>query len=337
MRPLEGGGLRHRAEALLGAEVRDLTPVVRGGNNRLYRLRAGNGRDFAFKTYARDPADPRDRLGTEFDGLGFLWRRGVRQVPRPIARGGDAALYGWIEGEEVATPGLDDIADVVAFIGALREAGRTAEAWRLPLASEARLSAAEIVRQIAMRRDALARVRDRELQGFLVERIAPAGERLAARAAHAGISLDAEVAPGARVLSPSDFGFHNALRRADSKLIFLDFEYFGWDDPAKLIADFELHPAMNLTPALKAEFRRAVLALFPDQPDLAARVAALAPLFALRWCLIMLNPFLPQGSRRHAYLGGDESLESFRRRRLGAAERMFDDIPPLLGDGTHDC
>ena len=45
-----------------------------------------------------------------------------------------------------------------------------------------------------------------------------------------------------RVLSPSDFGFHNALRRPDGTIVFVDFEYFGWDDPAKMMADAMLHP-----------------------------------------------------------------------------------------------
>ena len=47
-----------------------------------------------------------------------------------------------------------------------------------------------------------------------------------------------------RVVSPSDFGFHNALRTEDGRLAFLDFEYAGWDDPAKLVCDFELQPAV---------------------------------------------------------------------------------------------
>ena len=44
------------------------------------------------------------------------------------------------------------------------------------------------------------------------------------------------------VLSPSDFGFHNALLGPDGKLCFIDFEYAGWDDPAKLICDFFCQP-----------------------------------------------------------------------------------------------
>ena len=40
-----------------------------------------------------------------------------------------------------------------------------------------------------------------------------------------------------RALSPSDFGLHNALRGQDGQLRFVDFEYFGWDDPVKLVSD----------------------------------------------------------------------------------------------------
>ncbi|MDB3920167.1 hypothetical protein N9349_05380, partial [Candidatus Pelagibacter sp.] len=44
-----------------------------------------------------------------------------------------------------------------------------------------------------------------------------------------------------RILSPSDFGLHNTLSEKN-KLHFIDFEYFGWDDPIKLICDFVWHP-----------------------------------------------------------------------------------------------
>ena len=49
-----------------------------------------------------------------------------------------------------------------------------------------------------------------------------------------------------RCLSPSDFGFHNAICDVNGVYHFVDFEYFGWDDPAKMICDFILHPGMDL-------------------------------------------------------------------------------------------
>ena len=41
-----------------------------------------------------------------------------------------------------------------------------------------------------------------------------------------------------QILSPSDFGFHNSLMTINGSLTFIDFDYFDWDDPVKLTADF---------------------------------------------------------------------------------------------------
>ena len=61
------------------------------------------------------------------------------------------------------------------------------------------------------------------------------------------MELHSAPTPPRRSLSPSDFGFHNALLEADGRLTFVDFEYFGWDDPVKIVADVMLHPGMGLS------------------------------------------------------------------------------------------
>ena len=43
------------------------------------------------------------------------------------------------------------------------------------------------------------------------------------------------------ILSPSDFGFHNIVKKKQ-KLYFFDFEYSGVDDPVKLICDYICQP-----------------------------------------------------------------------------------------------
>ena len=47
-------------------------------------------------------------------------------------------------------------------------------------------------------------------------------------------------------------------------LVFVDFEYFGWDDPAKTIVDFLQHPAMDMTDAQRRAFAAGTLAVFAD-------------------------------------------------------------------------
>src|SRR6202040_3710161 len=73
--------------------------------------------------------------------------------------------------------------------------------------------------------------------------------------AAAGLDFAATLPQEKRSLVPSDFGFHNSLRRMDGTLAFVDFEYFGWDDPVKLTADILLHPGMSLGDAQRARLR----------------------------------------------------------------------------------
>ena len=89
------------------------------------------------------------------------------------------------------------------------------------------------------------------------------------RRAHAyrrlGLDFAEEIAPECRTLIPSDLGAHNALRGADGSLYFLDFEYFGWDDPVTSIANFIMHPGMQLLGAAKGELSAGPAAPFPQE------------------------------------------------------------------------
>jgi len=127
-----------------------------------------------------------------------------------------------------------------------------------------------------------------------------------------------------RTLSPSDFGFHNALRRSNGQIIFLDFEYFGWDDPAKMISDFLLHPAMELREDLRRRFVVNILSRFEDHRYLDKRVEIVYPLFGLKWCLIFLNEFVPEHLLRRGFASGsDLDKSNVQAKQLSKARRML--------------
>ena len=63
-----------------------------------------------------------------------------------------------------------------------------------------------------------------------------------------------------------------------------------WDDPAKLICDFILHPGMQLSETWAIGLRRA-LSLCLKKIDNYHRDTVIFN-YALRWCLIMLNVFV---------------------------------------------
>ena len=118
---------------------------------------------------------------------------------------------------------------------------------------------------------------------------------------------------------PSDFGFHNALRDESGRLTFIDFEYFGWDDPVKLTADVMLHPGTPVATELRSRFRIAAEKLYGDDPDFAVRLAAFHPLFGLRWVLILLNEFHPERWRGRVLAGASDGWAEAKKAIAGRA------------------
>lgn len=296
-------------QALLGRPVLAAEPIGQGRNSRVFRIALAPGGDtdsVVLKFYRRDPGDGRDRLGVEFNALSFLWHNSVRVVPRPVMadRIRYCAVYEFIDGRSVSGSEVDpgDITASVAFLANLRRLRGADGTNALPAASEACFSIADVMTSVGGR---LARLQAapagdeqaRRLQAWLARDFAPAVAEIAqwiqASAARWGIATDSALPQTERTLSPSDFGFHNTVRRPDGTLAFVDFEYFGWDDPAKTMVDYLLHPGMALAERLKQQFAREFLAAFSDVRLLSERARLVYPLFGLKWCLIILNDFLP--------------------------------------------
>jgi Phosphotransferase enzyme family len=285
-------------------------PLGAGNNSRVFRVALDGSRDcrrhVVVKFYRRDAGDARDRLTTEFESLRFLWQNNVRSIPCPIAIAHDrrCAIYEYVDGEVAgsAPPNAIDVDASVEFLRLLKQLRGVPGSQALSAASEACFSIDAIVANVAGRVERLRRAPDgddgRRMRRWLDNLFAPFEAETIAWArdtsAAAGIAFDRPLAADARTLSPSDFGLHNAIRRPDGRLAFVDFEYFGWDDPAKTIVDFLLHPGMQLPDALKRRFAIEAQALFADIPLLRARTRVVYPLFSLKWAVILLNDFLPE-------------------------------------------
>jgi len=293
--------------------VRAVEQIRAGGNNELFRI-AGADATFALKCYPPPDRDPRDRLAREFAALQFLWRSGERAIPQPIAldRASSAALYSWIDGERVDRFDAEHVAAALAFLARVHAARRLPDARELRPAEEAALDGGALVAQVEARLARFANLAgEASLQAFLRERFAPVWERLVP-----AIARVPALAPERQTLSPSDFGRHNALRRPDGILAFLDFEYFGWDDPVKLVADTLWHPGSAFDDERRAQFRSGALALYGEDREFGARLSALEPAYGLRWALIILAEFLPERWERRRLAGDPGLWEMAKARQL---------------------
>jgi len=310
---------------------RDITAIARcgnSGNNRLYRVATDEG-VFALKSYPTIGQDPRDRLGNEFSAFTFLRRHGIADVPDALAADRDSgfAVYQWIDGILAKPQRSGDMDQVLDFVARLMPLGKEPDAAQLKPASEAVFCPQDVVTQIEGRLVRLDEVAAHHpiLAEYLDNEFRPLFARTTEWAQSGyqreGLDFAEAVGPEARMLNPSDFGFHNALRRPDGKLVFIDFEYFGWDDPVKLTCDFVQHPGMDLTDSERAQMLNGMAGLRSDDATYPIRLENIYPLMGLRWCMILLNEFLRDRLARRQFAGAAQDATEAQTRQLAKARR----------------
>jgi hypothetical protein len=271
-------------------------------------------------------------------------------VPKPIGADEKAglALYSWVSGEAVS-PGSVTGADVeaaAAFLAELAVFSQRPAASGLRPASEACFCWRDHLELLDNRLTSLGRALEaspggdplvREAVLFLEARLLPAWRRLRAEIVSAvpGPELDRPLEPEARLVSPSDFGFHNALR-TEAGLVFVDFEYAGWDDPAKLICDFASQPRIPPPPGSQNKLAEALDDVLPGREARRLRIARLLPVHRLKWCCIILNEFKRGDAARRGF-AGERLTASARAGQLKKAEAYFREHVPRKGEPGQIC
>jgi len=309
------------------------------GNSRVYRLTSsGQARQYALKIYPDRQLDARPRLETERTACQLL-SAGLYPVPAPVASDPQLGwgVFEWIEPLSASPVSSAFVTQCLAFVQRLY---RDRMAWRqhpqIAAASEACLSGAVLLHQIQQRLGRLtsgAALRDDTLASFLRDDFGPALAHAGDQARQqVGETFELALPPCWQCPSPSDFGHHNALQANDGRWHFIDFEYFGWDDPVKLVADAYWHPGMGLGPELQEQWLTACRDLFADDPGFAERLAAYLPLHGLKWCLVLLNAYLPLGvaQRSHAQANPAQNLSDYKADQLQRARVLLDHIKDMI-------
>ncbi len=291
------------------ADVAAIERLAGGKNNQVWRVTLEDGDDAVFKRYFHDPRDTRDRLGAEWGFLTRAWARRVRAAPQPLAAEPEnhIALYSFVPGRKLDQDEITagHVADAASFIASVN--GDPREVMTAPPGSEACFSLGDHIRAID-RRVARLQTLDAEAPhadaaaALVRDLLQPAWETQKARiAAAGGADPDAPFPESDLIVSPSDFGFHNALWSEEDGLIFLDFEYAGRDDPAKLTGDFFSCPEI-LTPVAHLDaFVDGIAGALGLSDAARARCALLLDAYRVKWTCIILNDFLPQDDARRAF------------------------------------
>lgn len=310
-----------------------LTQLAGGKNNRVFRLDLADGAPLILKSYFSHPGDTRDRLSAEWSFLAYARNLKLDTVPAPLARDEmtRTGLYSFAPGAKLIA-GEIGATQVDAAAALIREINRPPRDFAgIASGSEACFSLAEHLATMDRRVARLAAL-DPEVphadqaRHLIATRLTPVWqklrERLVSDADKASIAMAARLPEADVILSPSDFGFHNALCESSGHITFIDFEYAGRDDPAKMICDFFCQPEVPIPLTFFDRFLEGALGQSGLAERHGSRCRILLDAYRIKWLCIILNDFLPVGAARRLFASSEDWAARCASQLAKARERL---------------
>lgn len=325
-----------------------LIGVEGGKNNKVFKVE-GKDDNVIIKRFYKHVNDSRNRQFSEFSFAQFAWSQGIRCIPRPIYHDNerDICIYEFIDGSPFKEEQVNDYAidEAIKFFQALNYKDVFQDAQHLPMGAEACFSIAEHFNCVEKRVEKLQSVDDQgtdtEVSIHLQQEIPDLWKSIKLRVEKAarvcGVDLNKKLEVSDWCLSPSDFGFHNALLTKNDEIKFYDFEYAGWDDPAKVICDFFCQVGVPVANKYYEKFSSAIASCFPDKKEeILQRTRLLYPVYRLKWCTIVLNDFLPEGELRRRFAQGKVADQVRKQKQLEKSRFLFKAIQKDLNISRDD-
>lgn len=294
-----------------------LEQLAGGRNNQVFKMMVDDQR-FLLKSYFVHEDDARDRMGNEISFLRFVWDKGIRCIPQPLTadKKQRVALYEFVEGKRLKESDISEnfIKQAIRFVLELNKYKQTEEAIKLPFASEACFSIREHFNCVERRLNRLCEIAPCDsvrsnaydfIQGQLLPSWIKMKENISEKLGKSDNVINEVIDNNERCLSPSDFGFHNALLEKTGILRFIDFEYAGWDDPAKLVCDFICQPELPVSETYWLQLMEEIFGSYDQPKAMKQRAERLLPIHRFKWCCILLNEFRIEDLQRRRYAGLD--------------------------------
>lgn len=319
----------------LGTKEESLVQLSGGINNRVYRCGEGV-ESYVIKGYDPAESDKRDRMKSEVDFLTYASIVAPHFVPRLHFCDWDrrCVVLEHLNGNNYAegsAPTATDLEAAVAFFRLLNAEPELARECIGMDAAEGFVSLRQHLANVkdrihSMSVDHLPKANRRVAQDLLL-RIKEANEVISTRteaSITSGVVAD-KIDAGERCVSPSDFGFHNAIRTVIG-VKFFDFEFAGLDDPAKVAVDFALQPRVPvrvmISPLLLA---MAQLGYEVNKH----RLEALGLILRLKWTAIILAILQPMRMNKLLANINSTDVEQVTHERLTKATHFFREESPF--------
>jgi hypothetical protein len=309
---------------------------LRGGANNHVYLCGSGANTYIVKGYQIYPPGTRNRMQSEVEFLRFAAELAQEFVPRLIEVDWQrrCIVMEHISGENYTdgyVPAENELELAYEFARRINSDRKKAEKFITMNAADGYMRLTEHLKDLSIRVGQLRidhlPVNYQEPATTLVENIRIKIENIATQTndqIRSGKINDA-VQKKDLCISPSDFGFHNAIRtRYDIK--FIDFEFSGWDDPAKMIADFVLQPRVPVK-----HFPPGLIKIFhPDSAQATLeRCAILGPILRIKWLCIILSILNPIRLSKFLEIHRDVVVETLIKQRLQLATNYLYERTPF--------
>lgn len=306
----------------LGTTPGTLAQLSGGINNRVYRCGSVN-KYWVIKSYPARQDYKQDRMQAEVDFLRYANQVAPKRVPKLIAIDSKRRcvviehLKGVVYPEGIS-PTQEDVQEAIAFFKELNLNIDTAKLMINMDASESYQSLREHMQNVYERIAAMGTdhlpiaCKDKAIEKLieLREKATKIEEALEAKIVTG--EVEDALNPENRCVSPSDYGFHNAIKTPQG-IKFIDFEFAGWDDPAKATADFLLQPRVPISKKLGAGFSGFIL---PQAHQIRLRQNALQPVLRLKWACIILGILKPARLTSMLQIDQSANIEKLIKKRF---------------------
>lgn len=323
--------IRAWGEKQLGSSDAALTQQSGGANNQVYLWENSNSRAIV-KLYGPPAPGLSDRFTAETEFLEYANTVAGDFVPQLLNCDADLRVVAmeYIEGrkfEGEKKPALADIQRASEFLAQLNSDQDTARQLITNRAADGFFRLTEHAQNIEQRIDTLA-------SDHLPQSFQETANALISNLKRTWLSvygtLDTALSNGEIVdeldekhccLSPSDFGFHNAISSAYGTK-FYDFEFAGWDDPTKAVLDFFLQPRIRISSEHISLMQEAVASSIPID-ILQQRAKFLSPVLQIKWITIVLAVLRPQRLETMLKVNVSQTAEGLIRERLKRGNELL--------------
>jgi len=276
--------------------------IIESGKNNLVSKIYYKNRIYIYKKYLKKSKNgiKYSRYSSETSFIKLLRKKNIKNLPSIFATDSknQENIFNYINGEKVSKVRKNDILQCIKFIKKINQNNFKKRDIKFKMATESCISIEDHIQTANKRIIMLSKFPKnygiyKDAKSFVKTKLKKKLNEVkkSILGTFSKKEINKKLQKKDLILSPSDFGFHNAIKK-NKKLYFFDFEYAGMDDPVKLISDFICQPDYQLSKKHISFFYKNILKIFPQNLEIERRLKAVIYIHRIKWCCVIMSEVL---------------------------------------------